>query len=641
MTQDTSVASVAASRYAELGRRVLEAAPVVILVLDCDGRIEHANPYFERLTGYRLDEIRGKDWFDTFLPGRDHERIRAVFRECVRGRHVRGNVNPIVTRSGDEREIEWTDELLLDDEGRATGVLVIGHDVTERKRAEAAARRTSELLRTVVAGAPIVLFALDRNGVFTVSEGRALEKLGLKPGEMVGASALEVYADVSGLPDAFRRALAGEQTVHSSRVGGTDFEVVYAPSIDAKGQIDGVIGVAFDVTEHRRAEAQLEVSLAAQQRLVDELREADRRKDDFIAVLSHELRNPLSAIHGGVHFLRAVDLGNDKARRMTDIIERQVSHLARLVDDLLDVSRITQNKIRLQRALLDFGQLVRQAVDDHRALFEARGVRIEVAITGSPVVVNGDAARLMQVVGNLLQNAVKFTPSGGLATVSVSVDPRGDRAVLCVADTGVGIEPAMIGRMFEPFAQADRSLARSKGGLGLGLALVKGLIELHGGDVGARSEGPDRGTEIVVRLPLEQPAASSSESSVASERAAHRSRRVLVIEDNVDAAEALRTMLELYGHSVELEHDAAAGVRRARELRPEIVLCDLGLPGMSGFDVARELRRDEALRSTRLVAVSGYAASEDVAQARAAGFDHHFGKPLDLERLRRVLDAER
>jgi two-component system CheB/CheR fusion protein len=256
------------------------------------------------------------------------------------------------------------------------------------------------------------------------------------------------------------------------------------------------------------------------------------------------------------------------------------------------------------------------------------------------VIVRGDAARLTQVIGNLLHNAAKFTPAGGLTRVSVARDVAPASAVLCVADTGAGIDPTMIERMFQPFAQSDRTLARSMGGLGLGLTLVKGLVELHGGDVSVHSEGEGRGAEFLVRLPLdgrvEELTAPSAGTAVLREV-----RRVLVIDDNVDAAAMLASLLELEGHLVTVAHDGATGIRIARELRPDIVLCDLGLPDMSGYDVARELASDESLRSALLVALSGYAAPEDVARARAAGFDRHLAKPVVLDHLRSILEAVR
>jgi two-component system CheB/CheR fusion protein len=274
-------------------------------------------------------------------------------------------------------------------------------------------------------------------------------------------------------------------------------------------------------------------------------------------------------------------------------------------------------------------------VDDHQGLFASHGVRLEVT-SGAPLMLRGDAARLTQVISNLLHNAAKFTPPGGLTRVSLARDLATGRAVLRVTDTGVGIDPAMIERMFQPFAQSDRTLARSKGGLGLGLTLVRGLVQLHGGDVSVHSKGPGHGAEFTVRLPLDEPAEASAAPS-----ADLAASRVLVIEDNLDAAEMLASLVELEGYIVKIAHDGSTGMRIARELLPDIVLCDVGLPDLTGYDVAHELKRDDALRSPLLVAVSGYAAAEDVARARAAGFDVHLAKPVTLDRLRKVLELAR
>ncbi len=626
-----------AALRAELGAKVLDSAPVLILLLDAEGAIQFVNPFFERLIGYRLDEIQGKDWFATFAPAHEREQRRAVYRQTFESASGGGIVNAVVTRTGAARDIEWTYDVLCDAQSRPASLLAIGNDVTERRSTQEAARRASELLASVVAGAPIVLYALDRDGRFTVAEGRGLDKLGLAPGQLVGTSALELYGYLAGLREAFERTLAGEQTVITHTVNDLDFDVVYVPSVDARGCIDGVIGVAFDVTERNRAEAELRASVAAQQQLVAELRDADRRKNDFLAMLSHELRNPLSAICSGLDVCERAAPGSAAAQRATAIVRRQARQLARLVDDLLDVSRISQGKIQLQRAPLDLDELVRSVVDDHQSMFTGRGIRLEASPAGAPVIVHGDAARLTQVIGNLLHNAAKFTPAGGVTRVSVARDLAARSAVLRVADTGAGIDATMLERIFLPFAQSERTLARSMGGLGLGLTLVQGLVQLHGGEVSVHSDGEGCGAEFIVRFPLgglAEPAAPAPRITARGD-----ARQVLVIEDNHDAAEMLASIIELEGHCVTTVHDGASGVRAAHELRPDLVLCDLGLPDITGYEVARELRRDDALRSMLLVALTGYAAAEDVARARAAGFDRHLAKPVALDRLRSVLDA--
>ncbi|MGE5528370.1 MAG: ATP-binding protein [Patescibacteria group bacterium] len=365
-----------------------------------------------------------------------------------------------------------------------------------------------------------------------------------------------------------------------------------------------------------------------------ELREADRHKNEFMAVLSHELRNPLASIHNSLHILDRAVPGGEQAKRAMAVIDRQVEQLAHLVDDLLDVTRINQNKIKLQRKRIELCDLVRRALDDHRALFEKHGVLLSSELPPSPLFVNADTARLAQVIGNLLQNAVKFTPREGCVTVSVARDPGG-RAVVRVADTGVGISPEVLPRLFQPFMQADTTLDRSRGGLGLGLALSRGLVELHGGEISARSEGIGKGAEFTVSLPLDQP--PPEEPGEPQKEITRCIRRVLIIEDNVDLAESLRELLELDGHEVAIAYSGPEGLALAREFQPEILLCDIGLPGMDGYEVARAFHADEALKGVYLVALTGYAQPEDLQRAAGAGFDRHLAKPPDLGELERML----
>jgi two-component system CheB/CheR fusion protein len=380
--------------------------------------------------------------------------------------------------------------------------------------------------------------------------------------------------------------------------------------------------IVRDVTDRREAE--------------EALREADRRKDHFLAVLSHELRNPLAPIRNGIHILRRAPPGGEQARRAEAVIERQVDQLAHLVDELLDVTRISRNLVQLQRRRVELNELIRRTAEDHRSLFHDRGIRLEVELAPEPVHVDADANRLAQVLGNLLQNAAKFTGPGGCARVSLAADRSGGRAILRVSDDGVGMTPEMLSRLFQPFMQADETLDRSRGGLGLGLALVKGLIELHGGTIQAHSRGPGAGAEFEAALPLAAgPAADPEPPPPAAPRIG---RRILVIEDNADAAETLRQVLELQGHQVVgVVGSGLDGLARARTVRPEVVLCDIGLPSMDGYAVARAFRADAGLKATHLVALSGYAQPEDLRRAADAGFDGHMAKPPDLDELERLL----
>jgi CheY-like chemotaxis protein/two-component sensor histidine kinase len=317
------------------------------------------------------------------------------------------------------------------------------------------------------------------------------------------------------------------------------------------------------------------------------------------------------------------------------MMERRVGYLGRLVDDLLDVSRITTGKVQLRRERLDLARLARQAAADHRPAFEAKGVSLGVAVPDAGVWVSGDATRLAQVLDNMLTNALKFTARDGEVSVSVAADAAG-RAVLTVRDTGAGIEPDMLGRLFEPFSQADRTLDRSQGGLGLGLAIVKGLAELHGGSVRADSGGLGQGSTFTVTLPAfaEPPALSSRPTSP---RPAANRLRVLVVEDNHDAADSLRLLLEAYGYQVSVAYSGPDGVKAAAEHRPDVVVCDIGLPGMDGYRVAAALRGNPATATTRLIALTGYGREEDRRRAWEAGFDGHLTKPADPAALEAIL----
>ena len=405
-----------------------------------------------------------------------------------------------------------------------------------------------------------------------------------------------------------------------------------------EGYLERLVDVIDRAVAHdrlSRLNEQLQIELAERRRVEEALREADHRKNEFLGLLSHELRNPLMPICNSLYVLERALPGGEQAGRAQRVIGRQVGHLARLVDDLLDVTRLGSRKIQLQRSRVDLAQLVARTVEDHQAVFAERNVHLALQSTDEPLFIQGDATRLCQLVGNLLQNAAKFTEPGGTTTVQVSRDDvRQQRAVVQVRDTGAGIPLEALPRLFEPFMQADHTLDRSRGGLGLGLAMVKGLVELHGGEVSASSEGVGRGAEFTLRFPLEQLEEQAGPPTSAP-APAECARRVLVVEDNVDAALSLRDALLLDGHAVEVAYDGADALEKLR-LRPfDVVLCDIGLPGMDGYDVARSIRA--RVDKIVLIAVTGYAQPAEVARARDAGFDQHIAKPPNLERLRSLL----
>jgi PAS domain S-box-containing protein len=385
-----------------------------------------------------------------------------------------------------------------------------------------------------------------------------------------------------------------------------------------------------DISAARRSE---EALLA----LNDRLREADRRKDEFIGVLAHELRNPLAPVRLAVEILRRTAPAEPRIERVRDVIDRQVTHMSRLIDDLLDVSRIARGKLALRTERCDVASITRQTVEDYRPSLEAAGLTLTVAVPAEPVWVEGDPVRLAQMVGNLLHNAGRFTDQGGSVEVRAAIDVAADMAQVDVADTGCGIDPELLVRLFDPFSQAHQDLARSKGGLGLGLALTKGLAELHGGTIAVWSAGPGRGTTFTVRLPLvdlHDHARTPAPPTVArGERL-----RILIVEDNHDAAETLGDLLLLAGHDVKITYDGASALAAAPGFRPHVVISDIGLPGgLDGYGVARALRADPHHSGVRLIAISGYANEDARRRSREAGFDAHLAKPPDIATLERAL----
>ena len=525
-----------------------------------------------------------------------------------------------------------------------TEVNVYGHDITTRRRAEEALRdsehramvRAAELDAVLDTVPAAVWIAGDRRGDRIDANRFGSELLRRPRGSNVSVSAAR-----DERPTNFRSAKDGVeipvdelpmQTAarYGREIRDYDFDLVFedgtvrhmlgnaTPLRDERGEPQGSVGAFIDITGRKNAE--------------DALREASRRKDEFIGMLSHELRNPLAPIRNSIYLLRLAAPGSEQAVRAQSVIERQTDHLTRLVDDLLDVTRIARGKVELRRERVDLRDLVRRTADDFRSTMEDRGITFGMTLPDTKLWADVDPTRITQVIANLLHNAAKFGRRGD--EVMLSLRNLEADAEIRVDDTGIGIDPALLPSIFEPFVQGERTLARTEGGLGLGLALVRGIVELHGGKVHATSGGPGKGTTFVVHLPP-VPCGVEQDAPTTAAMLEGPRRRVLVVDDNLDAADSLADVVRMLGCDVVVAYDGRAALDAMQANPLDVVLCDLGMPGMDGYDVARALRTS-GFGDVQLIAVSGYAQPEDVRKAIEAGFDGHVAKPptpAEIERL--------
>jgi signal transduction histidine kinase len=383
----------------------------------------------------------------------------------------------------------------------------------------------------------------------------------------------------------------------------------------------------------RQRQYQIRRYIEERERSAAALEVADRRKDEFLPTMGHELRNPLAPLVSGVQLLRATANQQPDATRVLAMMERSVTHLVRLVDDLLEVSRITRGLVTVQREALDLAALLRAAVDTTRPMFEAARHKLSMDLPATPIVVSGDAVRLTQVFANLLGNAAKYTNPGG--RIALSARAHGDHVVVSVRDNGIGIPAADLGSVFDMFTQLDGAQHGSQGGLGIGLTLVRSLVSMHGGSVEARSDGPGKGSEFLVTLPLLAGRLASADD--AAPAVTFPRRKVLVVDDNRDAADSLGALLDALGATVAVVHSGRAALETFETFAPDAVLLDLAMPGMDGYEVARRIRESGANADTLLIALTGWGQEHDMRRSRSAGFDHHLVKPPDIDKLRELM----
>ncbi len=522
-------------------------------------------------------------------------------------------------------------------DGRIRGAVVVFTDVGCLEETSAALRKSEERFRAVLENSLDAAYRCDVGSDTYEYLSPVIERITGYPAREFLSQGVDYFLscihpdDRHAVDEGMRRLEAGGNgSVLRYRFRCKDGTLRWlADAVVLHATSDGrpafYAGSIRDITEAKAAEE-------AVQQANDKLREADQRKNEFLAVLSHELRNPLAPIRNSVYISERATPGGEQSKRALSVIDRQVTHLGRIIDDLLDVTRISRGKVRLQPELTDLNEIVHQAGEDVRGLLRDAGIAFEIQIADHPVRALVDRTRIAQVLGNLLHNAIKFTPKGGRVTLALRQIEN--QAAVQIRDTGAGMAPQLIEHLFEPFVQAAQTLDRSRGGLGLGLALAKGLVDLHGGSVSAESDGPGKGSTFTVRLPLPP---ALPETSDRGDRRPTRRIRVLVIEDNLDAALSLKEVLEMSDHLVDVAFDGNQGIQKARQDIPDLILCDIGLPGVDGFEVAKTLRADARLARTYLVALSGYALQEDIERSLEAGFDRHLSKPPDMALLEKVI----
>jgi len=506
--------------------------------------------------------------------------------------------------------------------GRVVGASRIPRDITERKRAEEARAR----LAAIVASSDDAIVSKSLDGIIRTWNAGAERIFGYTAEEAVGRHITLIIPEERRSEEdmVLARVRRGEaldhfETLRRAKDGRLiDISLTVSPIRDARGRVIGASKIARDISERKRLDAELEMMVAA-------LREADTRKDEFIAMLAHELRNPLSAIAVATDLLARSKIDDRKARFAVPAIGRQMRQLRRLVDDLLNMARITSGKLTLRKESLELKTFVEHAIADYRALV-ADGTSI--LLQGVEAWVDADPARLKQMVENLLDNATKY----GGRNITVTISANGQGAHISVQDDGQGIAPEMQASLFQPFVQGAQPADREQRGLGLGLALVERLASLHGGAVDAASEGIGKGSTFTISLPLAKPAAREERRQP---RVAAKCR-VLVVEDEVDSREALKLLLETEGHEVALSDSGAAALEEIARFRPDIALVDIGLPGMDGYEIARRARELQAGKTLKLIAITGYGGDAHRRRAKSAGFDMHVVKPISYEQLARV-----
>lgn len=624
-------------KQSELLRITLSSIGDGVICTDERGCVTFLNPVAEFLTGWSQAMAVGHPLTEVFkivsedsTEPTDNPALRALREGTVVGL---ANHTVLISRDGTKRPIDDSAAPIRDDAGNPVGAVLVFRDASDRKASEVALAH----LAAIVESSDDAIVSKSLDGIIRSWNSGAQRLFGYSPTEAIGNS-ITLIIPLDRL-DEEREILAriskGErvehfETVRVARDGRKiDISLTISPIRDSSGRIVGASKVARDITDRRHAEAARV--------------EADQRKDQFIALLAHELRNPLAPLRNGLQVIKLAGHDPNAVAQAGEMMDRQLEHMVRLIDDLLDISRITQNKMELRRAAVLLTDVISSAVETVRPAIEKAGHQFTVSLPKEEIVLDADLTRLAQVFGNLLTNSTKFTSSGG--QIWLTAERQGNEAVVSVKDTGIGIPTESLPNIFDMFSQVGRSVDPSAGGLGIGLALVKALVEMHGGTVRAESEGPGKGTIFTVRIPALATATDTPEASVGGGTPATGTRqRVLVADDSQDSAISMGMLLKLLGNDVRVAHDGAEAVAIAETFRPEVILMDLGMPELNGYEATQRIRQESWGKGIIIIALSGWGQDRDRVRSRDAGCDGHLVKPVtlpDLENLLKELKAAR
>ncbi|HUR55866.1 MAG TPA: ATP-binding protein [Gemmataceae bacterium] len=606
-----------------------------VITTDGEGRVAFLNPVAESLTGWTLQEAIGRPIDTVFRIINEESRepvespaVRA-FRDCRTFKLA----SPCLLISKDGKELAFDDSAapIRNDKGEVAGVVLIFRDITKRRETERALTKALIYADDIIATLREPFLVLDADLRVKTANRSFYDSFHVSKGETENRLVYDLgngQWDIPALRKLLDEVLSRNKSVH-------DFEVEHTfPALGRKTMLLNARPFPPD-SEHPELILLAVEDVSALRERADELAEASRNKDEFLATLAHELRNPLAPIRNAVQYLGMEGLSEPGVKTARDVIARQVTAMVRLIDDLLDVARINRNKLDVRKERVELAGVVDSAVESSRPLIQQCGHELTVRLPPVPLHLDADPVRLAQVFLNLLNNAAKYTKRGG--HIWLTAVREGSDAVVSVRDDGVGIPGDMLARIFDMFTQVERSLEQSQGGLGIGLTLVRRLVDLHDGSIEARSNGPDEGSEFVVRLPLIQPPLEPPPKSDGAGAKALSGCRILVVDDNRDSAESLGMLLALRGNDIRTAHDGLEALDAAEAFRPVLVLLDIGLPKLNGYDVARRLRQQPWAKGVTLVALTGWGQDEDRRRSREAGFDFHIVKPVELAALEKML----